>query len=358
MATTSTETNVELENGSVDATQPAVDGETAHAAVHGSSKPSSRKKLLWLFLGIGLAIILVTILFAWYLITHKPLTALPGISSDGVPRYSYSIYGVTEPLGVAVTPDGAHIYVTQSGGTHDIKEFDRSGKLLDTLAPPAATGPSHIPLYVALDPKTGNVYQSDRLTSSVYVYDPSGHYVRTFKPVGVSGKWMPMGLAFDALGRLYVTEALETTSRILVFNTSGQLLNSIATPSPMSFPNGIAVSSNGTVAVTDSNNGRAFLFDSNGKLITLISGGMAPADLGLPRGVAFDSQGHIDVVDTTNQAVRVYKLGDGAIKFVGDFGDQGIGEGLFMYPNGAAVDGRAAIYVTDRVNNRVQVWRY
>ena len=44
--------------------------------------------------------------------------------------------------------------------------------------------------------------------------------------------------------------------------------------------------------------------------------------------------------------------------FVGSFGTLGVGDGQFNYPNGLAVDARARIYVTDRENNRVQVWGF
>ena len=41
----------------------------------------------------------------WYGTTRKPLTDLPGLSQE-TPHYSFSIYGVANPLGVAVTPIG------------------------------------------------------------------------------------------------------------------------------------------------------------------------------------------------------------------------------------------------------------
>jgi len=110
--------------------------------------------------------------------------------------------------------------------------------------------------------------------------------------------------------------------------------------------------------VTDGNNGRALFLDRTGKLITEINSGMSKADLGLPRGTTFDSQGHLLIVDTTDQGVRTYKFNGAQVSFVGTFGDQGIGDGLFQYPNGVAADSRAHVYVTDRVNNRVQVWSY
>jgi hypothetical protein len=44
------------------------------------------------------------------------------------------------------------------------------------------------------------------------------------------------------------------------------------------------------------------------------------------------------------------------MSFIGTFGDEGIADGQFEYPNGIATDSRSTIYVTDRENGRVQVW--
>ena len=67
----------------------------------------------------------------------------------------------------------------------------------------------------------------------------------------------------------------------------------------------------------------------------------------------------VNVVDTTAQGVQVYRaLADGkkTPDFIGRFGVQGVGDGAFQYPNGVAVDDRGHIYVTDRLNGRIQVW--
>jgi len=35
-----------------------------------------------------------------------------------------------------------------------------------------------------------------------------------------------------------------------------------------------------------------------------------------------------------------------------------VGDGEFNFPNGLALDSTGRLYVTDRENNRVQVWGY
>jgi DNA-binding beta-propeller fold protein YncE len=324
----------------------------------GGRRPSRRMIIILLAI-IGVLLVLLGGILIWYLITHKPITALPGLAEDNPPHYSYSIFNVSQPLGVAVTANGGRVYVTQSAGARTVIEFSHTGKQLAVLTPAKSTGTQHLPLYVAINPVSGDVYVTDRVTAAIYVYSANGKFLRTMAHRGYKGVWTPLAVAFDKSQNLYVTQAQPKTSTISVFDPHGVLVRTIKSPAPMSFPNGVAISDKGLIAVTDSNNGRAFIFTPDGKLGWNISSGSAPGDLGLPRGAAFDSQGHLVVVDTTDQNARVYSLkAGGTVSYVGLFGDQGIGNGLFQYPNGAAADGRALVYITDRVNNRVQVWSY
>jgi DNA-binding beta-propeller fold protein YncE len=320
-----------------------------------------RRKLIILGI-IGALILIIGSLFAWYLITRKPITALPGISAEAMPHYRYSIYGIQAPLGVAASPEGDKIYVTQSAGKRTVLEFDHAGKLLATLAPPASTGAAHVPVYVALNPTNGDVYVTDRMTAAIYVYTSDGTYLRTFKPTNLTGAWAPLGIAFDKQGNVYVSEVGGKSHRILGIDPTGKVFRTlIATDQDLSFPNGIAVDDKGTVLVSDSNNGRLLAFDKDGKVFATVNRGIGNGDLGLPRGVATDDSARVFVVDATNQTVHIYRLGDegtNKVAFVGAFGDEGIADGLFEYPNGVATDNRSDIYVTDRENGRLQVWSF
>jgi DNA-binding beta-propeller fold protein YncE len=148
--------------------------------------------------------------------------------------------------------------------------------------------------------------------------------------------------------------------RVLVFKTGSEKpLHVIGRPGGLWFPNGIAVDGDGNVYVADSNNGRVQIFDSEGKLASSIARGVGEGDLGLPRGVALDGD-RLFVVDTTAHTIKVYdRPGDVSEvpRYLGSFGVEGVGDDQFQYPNGIAV-GNGKIYVTDRENDRVQVWSY
>jgi DNA-binding beta-propeller fold protein YncE len=316
---------------------------------------------------IALLLILLLIfaaLFAWYLFNRKPLSELPGLSQAKVPHYEFSIYGTNHPLGVAVSPTGDHIYVTESDGARVVRVYDRSGKQTGTLKPPASTGPTHLPIYVAINPTTKDVYVSDRTTGSIYVYNDKGSYLRTFAAKGNPvGNWAPLGLAFGPKGNLFVTDVggpTPKTHRVLEFGPDGTLLRSLGTAGQFSFPNGLAVDPRGNVDVSDSNNGRLVVLDPAGSVRATINRGIGEGDVGLPRGAATDS-GRLYVVDTVDHMVRVYSVGTAKAetpKYLASFGGEGQVDGRFEYPNGVATDARAHVYVTDRENNRVQVWGY
>ena len=337
---------------------PQGEGDVADKAT--STKMSKKRK--GLVAALAILLLILAALFAWYLLNRKPLSELPGLSSTKMPHYEFSIYGTSHPLGVAATTSGDRIYVTESDGTRMVRVYDAKGKQVGTLTPPKSTGPSHIPVYVAINPITNDVYVSDRSTNSICVYDANGKFLRTFAPKGNLGAgWEPLGLAFGPNGSLYVTDVGNTKAhRILAFTHDGTLVRSMGAPGQLSFPNGIVVDSHGNIEVADSNNGRLVVFSSSGKMLATISRGVGEGDLGLPRGVAVDDAGRLFVADTSDHMVRVYAIDKSKAlpTYIGSFGGEGRLDGTFEYPNGVATDTRAHIYVTDRENNRVQVWGY
>ena len=343
---------------------PVTSGE-GDGGVDAPAPPTStgnRKKKIAALVALGVALLIVAALLIWLLLFHKPPSQLPGLSQAGVPHYQSSIYGVNHPVGVAASPSGDRVYVTENDGQRLVKIFDRSGKPGGILKPPVSTGATHIPVYVAVNPVSKDVYVSDRATSSVYIYSESGTYLRTFAPRGdLGGGWAPMGLAFGPDGSLYATDVSGKAHRALVFSPDGTLVRTLGTPGQMSFPNGIVVDPRGNVEVSDSNNGRVVVFDPAGKVLATVNQGVGDGDLGRPTGMAIDDASRLFAEDNMDHEVRVYDVGDSEAatpKYIGSFGTLGQADGMFQYPNGVATDRRAQVYITDRDNNRVQVWGY
>jgi sugar lactone lactonase YvrE len=71
-----------------------------------------------------------------------------------------------------------------------------------------------------------------------------------------------------------------------------------------------------------------------------------------------DQAQRLHVVDAVAQKVLVYDIAKDPPAFLFSFGEYGAEEGLFNYPNDICIDAGGRLYITDRANNRVQVWSY
>ena len=342
-----------------DATEPD-DLDSAEVEVEDASEKKRRRKLLLLLLLLAGFVMLLG-LAIWYLLFRQPIP-IPTIPGETImPGYVTSVYGASRPMGVAVNAAGDRIYVGATAGDQTALIFDAQGNELAKLLPPTSTGSSHVPVYLAINPLTGDVYVSDRPTASIYVYDAQGTYLRTFTlPADITG-WQPLGVSFDAAGNLYVADVGQVPNVVREFDPSGKQLRVLGETAGLNFPNGVAVDNAGFVYVTDSNNGRLLVFAEDGSIVAKVSRGVGEGNLGLPRGVALDRQGRVYVVDANGQTVFVYgqyQEGTSRLEFLGSFGTQGVANGAFSYPNGIAVDGRGRLYVADSGNDRVQLWSY
>ncbi len=319
-----------------------------------------RRRRIALLLFLSFAATALLIFSGWYLLFRKPISEfpLPAITTEVMPGYDYSLYGARRPTGIAVTPDGSRIYVAQSEGDTAVLVFDARGGLITAMTPPD-TGTDHVFVYVAIDPLSGDIYVSDRLAASIYIYSSDGEYRRAFaQPAALNG-WQPLGLGFEADGHLFVTDA--NTGSVHEFAPDGSLLLSIGSPNQFSFPNGVIADRAGKIYVADSNNGRLVVLDENGAQLAVVRRGPGDGDVGMPRGLAIDDHDRLYVVDTTDQSVKVYRAlgaGTGPPVFLGRFGTQGGGDGAFRFPNAVATDARGRVYVADWYNDRVQVWTY
>jgi DNA-binding beta-propeller fold protein YncE len=286
------------------------------------------------------------------------------------PQYQYSISGgggsaLRAPLGVAVAKDG-RVFVTDSQHAR-IEVFAITGQYLSQFSSLEGSGtptrfPSLLlPVHVAINPVSGDVYVTDRGRSALFVFTQAGRFVREIAPYGRLGyKWKPNALAFKPDGSLYVADVFfehqiwlfDPSGRTLLkFGHSGQVLDNVLNqPGALWFPNGMAVGIDGRLWVADSDNRRIQIFTPDGKPAKIV------ATSGHPRGLAFWRQGkeeRLISVDALANFVTVYNPKGEELT---QFGERGRGFGQFLYPNGAAVAPDGKILVTDRENDRVQVW--
>jgi DNA-binding beta-propeller fold protein YncE len=337
---------------------PLADGTTPLEPPAEERPLSRRKKILALLL---LFLFLVLLLLAvWYLLFRKPIgEIIPPVVAQPVPAYQYSLYNFTKPQDVAVSLDGSRIYVTQTDGTEETLVVDRQGTKIGALTPPA--GASGQAYYLAVNPKSGEVWTSDRRDGAVYVYSAEGTFEKTFDPGATIKSWQPLGIGFDPAGDVFVGDVAGTVPTVHEFGPDGSWIRDFGATAGLSTPSGIAEDAAGNVYVADTNNGRLVVFSPTGDQIGLVGRGVAAGDLGLPVGVGVDDKGRILVVDSSASAVQIYQPiqpGARGPEFVSAFGLQGNADGQFMYPNGIGLDNRGRIYVADWNNDRLQVWSY
>lgn len=165
------------------------------------------------------------------------------------------------PVGVAVTRDGARVYVVDAGGIdsqrHRLLIFDGAGRLLKTVGRRGAeVGNFNLPTQVAVSPD-GTVYVLDGGNFRIQAFSAEGEYLRSWGEVGRSYGDLarPRGLAVDDVGNVYVTDAAYRNFQ--VFNPDGELLLSVGgtglddRPGQFALPAGIAVDERGYVFVVD-----------------------------------------------------------------------------------------------------------
>jgi DNA-binding beta-propeller fold protein YncE len=285
------------------------------------------------------------------------------------PEYLYSFAGeganrLARPLGVLV--DGSRVYVTDSS-RGVIEVFAPRGNYLATWG----QGKLVVPMYLAKQPKTGDIYVSDRRLRGVFIFAPDGTYKGEFDPklpkselpkFKTDRQWAPVAIAFAPDGALYVTEILNG-HRMLIFNPAGQFVRSVGAAGLVTdaksgegafqFPNSIKVHGD-EVWIADSNNRRIQVYTRQGSFKRFV------VTMGLPRGFDFiprfpkDRQYHIVVVDTLSHEGLIMNATKGEKELT--FGERGVLEGQFSYPNDTSVDKKRRIFIADTANGRVQVW--
>ncbi len=381
-----------------------------------SLEDKKRRRVLAVLLLLVALLFSVSILFLRYLRQPAPLPDLLPLRLDihYAPHFLFSIYGLDKPVGVALSPTGDRIYVTETSGERLVKIFSREGDLLGSFAPPRTQAGQRSPVYLAVD-DSGRVLVTDRLQHAVLAYDSEGNYLDTllapdltlseyvsahivgfepgdtmaynlfeqavyYQPVGRSEQmlappnpvsWAPLGVRVDGQGNLLLTDV--SGDRHAVRQIPGDAMasswqdfepvqiefgNSGVDGSELAFPNAAVVDSLDRVYVTDGNNGRVSVWDRSGELLFSFGQGSGEAALSLPRGAAIDARERLHVVDAVQQSVKVYDVSGADARFLFAFGDWGAGDGQFDYPNDIALDATGRLYIADRENNRVQVWSY
>ncbi len=144
----------------------------------------------------------------------------------------------------------------------------------------------------------------------------------------------------------------------------------VATLAGMNYPSGVAVASDGSVYIADTNNHRIRKVAPNGIITTVAGTGTAgyfgdsgqatSARLNHPQGIAVGSDGSLYIADTNNHRIRMV-WPNGIITTIagtgvnGSSGDDGLAtEAQVNGPADVALDQQGRVLIVDSVNHRVR----
>jgi DNA-binding beta-propeller fold protein YncE len=178
-------------------------------------------------------------------------------------------------------------------------------------------------------------------------------------PAGTSFGLMS-AVGVDAKDNVYAFQREDPTSKILVFNSQGKLLN---TWGEGAFPaaHGLRVLRDGFVWLTDKKLEQVHKYSVDGKLLLAI--GTKGVDGANDSHDAFNGvsdvimaqNGDVFVSDGEGPNTRVVKFSkDG--KFITLWGTKGAEPGQFNTPHSIDMDSKGRVYVADRSNNRIQIF--
>ncbi len=383
-------------------------------------KQESRTRIRLVGTFIFLALIFVALSSVVYRYIRQPVPLaeilMPGGGLTYPPHYLFSIQGVDQPVGVALSQDGERIYVTEMGGSRMVRFFDRDGDPLGSFTSPKTGAAERAPVYVATD-SAGRVYVSDRMQHAISIFTAGGEYVDALlspnltlseyvemhavrrldessftynlfkKSISIEASpklsqtlelldlplWSPLGVRIGLDDEMILTDVSRNDNRVIEISLGDQVArpewidfdppisaygSSGSGNGEMLFPNSAVADSQGRVYVSDGNNRRISVWDSAGNYQFDFGSGTGPGSLSLPRGLFTDRHDRLYVADAVAQNIKVYDVSGSQPEFLFEFGDFGKGDGLFNYPNDIAVDRSGRLYIADRENNRVQVWSY
>ena len=173
---------------------------------------------------------------------------------------------------------------------------------------------------VAFDSK-GHLYVLNRGMAAITEFDENGKFIRAF---GQGLFVRSHGLRIDKDGNLWTTDV--TANTVMKLSPAGEVLMTLGTKGKagtwdeasgshlFNEPNDIAIAANGDIFVTQGHSPgagkgdpRVVKFDKNGKFIKTWGGkGTEPGKFDVAHGLAIDAKGLLWVTDRENQRIQIF----------------------------------------------------
>ncbi len=200
----------------------------------------------------------------------------------------------------------------------------------------------------------GRVFIADSAAARIYVYDFVKFKVRTLSKAdgGPAPLKLPMGLALDGAGQVYVSDTQE--NKIFIFGADEKLRASFGHPQ-LQRPTGLTIDPrNQRLYVTDTGDHKVMVFSLRGELLqTIGKRGAGDGEFNFPLDVGVNGDGELFVLDSLNARVQVF---DSEGRYLRQFGERGTALGSFQIPKSLAVSPSGLVYVTDSQANRFVIF--
>ncbi|HEY7226966.1 MAG TPA: 6-bladed beta-propeller [Nitrososphaeraceae archaeon] len=264
--------------------------------------------------------------------------------------------------------DEKYLYSVDRDGNR-IQVFDKNGKFLFKWGILGnGSGQMHVPYGIDVD-NAGNVWLADRANHRIQKFDAHGNFILKFGTKG-SGPGQfdnPRHVVVDKeLKYVYVADS--KNNRIQKFFTNGTYVTSFGNgkpgykPGEFNLPTTIDIDSHGDFYVTERGNERVQKIDSTGKsLLMWGSLGNGTSQFCHMEHLALDKFDNVYVNDpqsdpgcTLQPSIKKFDKFGHFITKVGTLGKE---PGQLIDPEHLAIDSAGNIYVSDRGNNRIQVFK-
>lgn len=269
-------------------------------------------------------------------------TVSPGANSSANASFSWVALGV-----------GSHTVSCHADPDDAVSELNERNNNASTAVTVVELSPDKIYSQVG---NARGVY-AGYLDDAVWVSDYDGDRIRKFSyagplsaTIGVGVLDRPVGLARDTEGRLYV--ASRGNDSLVVFSPANSYLSSTTgqNQSNLFIPHDVAVPLSDSVYVADSGNSRVEVFSSYPAFAyqqTLL------ASFDFPYGLAVSSDGSLYVSDRFGDTITHLSASGEVLAVIGGSGSA---QGLFDEPRGIALDLEDRLYVADGGNDRIQIF--
>jgi len=206
----------------------------------------------------------------------------------------------------------------------------------------------------------GRIYAADQAVGAIFIFDAEKKGEVQLIKNGEDARFgLINGLAVDDNDRIFVSDV--KMHRVSIIGASSHKEEGSIGADVLASPGGLALDvENRFLYVVDTQNDVVDVFDAdNFKLLRKL--GIPgkkhlltdPGTFSLPTNVAVDKDGDVYVTDTLNDRVEIFDA-DG--NFVTMFGKNGDGPSSFSRPKGIAVDNDKHIWIADAAQQRIKVF--